>query len=650
MRKSTLFLFILFPFYSNAQKIFLDKYQQIGGITVYQSVDDSNSYYYLPQSVQIAKGDNGKPEMLFMKFVKNISSNASDADRKEGEGGGIFHALVSFEEDPNLVVRAEKILQKENPKAKIYGPITYKSGKVALISAIAGSGEKKILGLGNAPTMEGNKTAVAFRLTGDDAILLWETFKTPNPDVSFAFEMEMEGFLSPRKGYIKGDFDRIYSSNELGVAGGFPASGVFIGAEIGAAFDKLRNKGGIEVYQEGNDKQFDEFLKIAYKQLAEIIFQRMDQSFSQYTSQVGQSSPLDKLAKYQNLLGNDQKEEKKQPQPSAGQKDKGKEEEESDANKGTKEKGKNNAPEGNKNIPGGNYHDVFSSLGVDDIGSGPSAGGYFIGTTPPASVVEAGSMPAIMATYKFRKSKQSGKFEINFNKVSAAQQYNNFTENIGFVDCPDCFREVNLSVAHKAFDQREILYILDGAIASEFKEYINFVDVLFKKKHQSGQSEHDNGRIVAQLFSDSNNLFKVTYGYDEDTNLEEWLDYEYKTTWSFHGGFTIEEDWQSSDIGTIALDSPLERKIVKVESRESKIKEQQIDAVVIKVFYDYGGGEKMKELQLYEEWSGTIQFLLPEDKNDYEYEITWMLGDGSVITSGRKSSTYGLLFVDNLPK
>jgi hypothetical protein len=642
MKNSIIFILLFFCFQATAQKIFLDKYKVVAGVKVFQTVNNPNQYYYLSDQINIGKDKNGKPQVLFLKYSKNVESKALEEDIKEGDGGGIFHALVNFEIPAERIKQAEKALQKENPEATIEGPITYKSGKVALISAIAGTNKKKIIGLGNAPTMEGNKTAVAFRLTKEDAILLWETFKTPVPDISFVFEMEMEGFLSPRKGHIKGSFDKVYSSHEMGVSGGYPVGGIFIGADIGASFEKLRKDGVIEVYQEEGGEGFDEFIKIAYKQLADIIFQRTDAGASQVAALTPQQDPLEKLQKYQQLLGGNngtnnttQNNNNTQNNNSVAPKVEQDTTQNDSTNVNLAQKGtKNNntssnngastaAPQGNNSPVGGEQNQKQS----------------------------AAAMPAIMATYKYSKIKQNGDFFINFNKVSAAQQFTSFAENIGQINCSSCFREVNLSIAHKAFDQREILYMIDGASESDFTNYINFVNVTFRKKHQSGKMEVDNKRIIRQAYTDNGNLFKMVYGYDKDNDLEQWLEYDYKTTWSFFGGYELEGDWQTATSGTVALKPPLEKRIVKIEADKQKLDKLLVRAIHVRL-YDIGGENKPKLLELYREQSGQIEYILPENVNEYEYEITWMLDDdaGTVVESGRKKSAQPLLYADKLPR
>lgn len=662
MKNSIIFFLLTFCFHVSAQKIFLDKYQEVAGLKVYQTVNNPNKYYYQSDNIQIGRDENGKQQVLFLKYSQKDASGALAEDKTEGKGGGIFHALVNFETPAAQVKAAEKALQKQNPKATIEGPINYKSGKVALISAIAGTGKTKILGLSNAPTMQGNKTAVAFRLNKEDAILLWETFKTPVPDISFAFEMEMEGFLSPRRGYIKGNFDKVYSSHELGVSGSLPVKGIMLGADIGAAFEKMRNDGTIEVYQEEGGEDFDEFLKIAYKQLADMIFQPTDALANNKEGQ----DPLEQLIKHQKLLkgvsnsnGNAESNDtaskssdgqnSSEKENSSDEDSSSKTDESTEADKGSETENDSKVDSSTEADKGSEAKNASDTKNSSDSNNSSEANNS--SSTKNKKGKSAGPMPSIMATYKYRSVKQTGDFEINFNKVSAAQQFTSFAENIGQINCASCFREINLDAVHKAFDQREILYMIDGLSEDDFTSYINFVDVVFRKKHQSGTVEMDNKRIIRQTFSKKGNLFKMTYGYDQDVDAEKWESYEYKTTWSFAGGQEVVEDWQSSTAGSVNLDPPFVKGVVTFDSDKEILDELGVRAIVIRL-YDMGGKSKPKQLVLRKEHSGQIEYFLPKDSNEYEYEITWMLDDehGTVLESGRKTSAQPLMYVDRLPQ
>jgi hypothetical protein len=112
---------------------------------------------------------------------------------------------------------------------------------------------KQVLGLGNAPVLDGQKAAVSIQLTKQGAKILWESFNTVTPDVSFTFEMEVKGYRSPKKALIEANFDQIYDHKRF-------AAGVattFLAAEIKASFDDLVRSGAIKVTQIGEDEKME---------------------------------------------------------------------------------------------------------------------------------------------------------------------------------------------------------------------------------------------------------------------------------------------------------------------------------------------------------------------------------------------------------
>ena len=48
------------------------------------------------------------------------------------------------------------------------------------------------------------------QLTKLGAKILWESFQTAAPDISFHFEMEVAGYTSPKRAVIEANFDQIY--------------------------------------------------------------------------------------------------------------------------------------------------------------------------------------------------------------------------------------------------------------------------------------------------------------------------------------------------------------------------------------------------------------------------------------------------------
>ncbi|MEM9687791.1 MAG: hypothetical protein AAF934_12870, partial [Bacteroidota bacterium] len=139
-----------------AQQINLDKTVKAGELTLFQELRNPKAWYYLVDKPRLAKDKNGMPKFSFLRYVENVRSGANEEKRREGDGGGIVHALIELGITDEQRQEAESELQSSVPEAKIMGPVMYRSGTVQLISSFAkknGSLSKQVLGIGNAPLL-----------------------------------------------------------------------------------------------------------------------------------------------------------------------------------------------------------------------------------------------------------------------------------------------------------------------------------------------------------------------------------------------------------------------------------------------------------------------------------------------------------------
>ena len=203
-----------------AQQILIDKPVRAGDLVCFPDLNDPLSYYYVNDKPHLATDANGKPQFSFLRYVENVRSGASEAEAREGEGGGIVHAVVALSVPREMIAQAQRELQRVKPGAKLVGPVVFKSGKFGLVSSFKdtqGNLTKQVVGLGNAPLLDGEKAAVSMQLTKLGAKILWESFQTPTPDISFSFEMDVTGFRSPQRAVIEANFDQIYEHKAFAV-------------------------------------------------------------------------------------------------------------------------------------------------------------------------------------------------------------------------------------------------------------------------------------------------------------------------------------------------------------------------------------------------------------------------------------------------
>jgi hypothetical protein len=271
MRFLILFLLPLISTGSFSQQIILDYPTEAGELTLFPDLNDQNLYYYLPDKVKLAVDKNGRPQFSFLRYVQNVRTGSKEEALREGEGGGIVHAVVSLEVSDEQLKDAERDLQQKYPEATIKGPIIYKSGKFGLISTFKeenGEFSKRVLGLGNAPILEGHKAAISLRLTKLGAKILWESFQTATPDITFSFAMDLSGYRLPVSAKLEANFDKIYDHKAFGVGAAYK----YLGAEIAFAFDELRQNGAIKLEQVGSDKDMEKLISMAYNKLMDYMF------------------------------------------------------------------------------------------------------------------------------------------------------------------------------------------------------------------------------------------------------------------------------------------------------------------------------------------------------------------------------------------
>ncbi|MCK6695823.1 MAG: hypothetical protein L6Q97_27420, partial [Thermoanaerobaculia bacterium] len=262
-----------------AQQILLDKPVRAGELIVFPALGQTaatKNYYYLPDKPRIGRHPDNKPMFSFLRYVKNertsVESNTSITESQTG--GGVVHALVELSVSDDQIKEAERALQRIDAGGKIVGPVVFKSGTVALISGIAnkdGGYAQTVVGLGSAPILENQKAAVAVMLNAMGSKLLWETFNTPTPDFSIQFDMEVAGFLAPKRVTIEADFEQMYKNSTFEAAIAMPV----LQAEIGMAVDEMMNNGAIKVTQVGEDASMDRVRDAVMTQLLNLMFERV---------------------------------------------------------------------------------------------------------------------------------------------------------------------------------------------------------------------------------------------------------------------------------------------------------------------------------------------------------------------------------------
>ncbi len=582
-----------------AQQISLDKPVRAGDLVMFRDVQDEKAYYYAPTRPRLAIDDNGVPQFSFFRWVDNVRSGARETEAREGEGGGIVHALVTFGVPRELLADAARDLQRQIPGARVAGPIVPKAATFALVSSLASKDGKEsankfatqVLGIGNAPILDGDKAAVSITLTKLGAQVLWEQFQTPTPDISFHFEITVNGFLAPIRATVEANLDEIvkHDSFAAGIAGNF------FGAQIKGAFDELRRQNVIKLTQVGSDANFEVLIKKAYDQLVDVLFEK--------------TSPANATA----------------------------------------------APQADS---AGSSGEDFLKRATDKFKENKDAADKIRKENEDITKKNTDrrvKREAAAAAEKQAKDLQE-RLRRDLNKSSADTRTFPFDENIGDLRPlfkTGAFRQVNID--DPLYQQREIVAILDGLNSTDFGEYVNFVSLRLRKTHESGQITDDEVRIDRRNFNQEGAAFKLLYGWKGDNKRRTWMDYEYQTVWSFFGGASLQTPWTKASANEIALTPPMQRRSIELKADPKRLADQGVRAVSVKVFYRASpdGPEQVKQLTLNAgtpTFVGRLDFIAPTGTTEYEYEIAWRLSGNREVSSGRQKTSFTSLDVDELPK
>jgi hypothetical protein len=264
------------------------------------------------------------------------------------------------------------------------------------------------------------------------------------------------------------------------------------------------------------------------------------------------------------------------------------------------------------------------------------------------------ALGGISAGYKFKEMRTTGETVLSLNHQSPVDRISTIGFNVGdlwsrFENDERFFKTVNL--ADPAFQQREIHVGIDGAILPEFDAYINSVTTVLRKQHQDGTMTVREIVVDRETFNKTTNDFRMIYGWSGDDDRSKWLSYDFRTRWSFKGGGKFETDWATAEANMIDLYAPYQRKVLKIYGESEDLVELGVRVVLIEVDYPFFEDRKKDKLRIRADKpieEQTLELTLPNDSNEYNYKVTWIMkGGGKVVDEG--TDTTGILFIDELP-
>ncbi|CAN5492727.1 hypothetical protein BH11BAC1_BH11BAC1_26350 [soil metagenome] len=698
------------------QRILLDKMIDAGDLKLFPSFGEGheNEYYYLPNKLRLATNEEGIPIFSFIRFVDN-QLTVSDNSKSEVQagGGGILHMLVGLHISESEKAKALGFAKAKNPDAKIVGPVIYRSGTISIVSILPEEQNKvAVLGIGNAPIIEGDNVAVSILLDKKSAKILWESFKMPVPPISFNLNMIIGGYQSPVEFKIDMDFARIYQHKIFQGAIGLP----IFSAEINNASQEMKQSGAIQITMIGEDPglekvmntienklidmcftsfgsenaKWDELAKPNYasgKSMLESVSANTNSLFSYLDKSSGSNStsspsknipastgtksnsnqPIPKSTNVPQKgntekadsgkvagdttsvkkLSSDVGDKNKEPKTESSISSK----EDNASPKNTEDKKTGAAPTTKDQSANKTNSDNSAAQTASNVSGIVKAGvETAAGFTPAGIALNLLKSVKITASYQTKSLRNEGKYTASAKHYFTTSLPEAFAGNIGKIDCKQCFREINLW--DPLYVQREITAFVDGN-ARDFSDYINFVVLEMRKKHPKGDVTTDDIRIDRINFNKTGNNFKLMYGWmPGDNNRKTWLDYEYKTSWSFFGGGKSETDWIPYSAGAINLSPPMSRRIISIDADSLRLSKANVRLVEVKIYFNLGGEEQVRQVTLYPNknlLSTSLEFAQLKNQLEYSYEINWVLNDNTTVETGRRVTKSNVIYADAIP-
>jgi len=232
----------------------------------------------------------------------------------------------------------------------------------------------------------------------------------------------------------------------------------------------------------------------------------------------------------------------------------------------------------------------------------------------------------INMTKRLRQERDTGPMDASIGDVLRKFKNNKKVYDIINLDDPD-------------LQDRVVYAILDGEDFETFKKYINFVTVSFKKTHKNGDVTTRDLIFNAQTFAERGNM--LSFVYPRLGEGPSWLSYEYKTTWSFMGGIKVENPWTRSEEAAINLFPTHRYRQVDIIADEENIKAYNIKLITVSFKNRFADREKTGEVKLLpsETLLGKYEYVHAENDLSYQYQITWLLGDGRRVSSGWQTTS-----------
>ncbi len=543
-------IFLLVPVLLKAEILLDQNPLQVGNAVLLRDSASLTTFYYIPNRPRIATWPDGTPKLTFLKYTK-----AGEQELK----GGILHFFVTYSLTSQELQQIRNELKKINPKAILKGPIIFKKGTFAVISAAVGEGgafTRKVIGEGKAPLVSGSEVSVSIAVTPEGAAFLDEALKHPTYPVSIRFDMTYEG-LTPKFNAkakinwskVRNYFEeykkwRIYKTKKFWIFKWKVQKGTGESLNIS---DDLVSEQCIEIDVTGEDENMESILQTITDTVMREMFEMKIELPTGATEEEGE-----------------------------GEEDSQKERD------------------------------------------------YGVSTTMK-TVTRTGTAE-INLTKRLRQERDTGPMDASIGDVLRKFKNDKRVHDVINLDDPD-------------LEDRTVYSILDGEDFDNFGKYINFVTVSFKKAHPQGQPTSRDVIFNAKTFAERGNM--LPFVYPRLGEGEGWLNYEYKTTWSFMGGIKVEGNWTRTDEPAISLSPPHRYRTIDIIADEENVAQYNIKLITVTIKNRVFDRERVRQVKIMPQQSMWEKYEYNHEEGDLEfsYQVTWLLGDGRTVTSEWQTTT-----------
>ena len=242
--------------------LYLDKpIGPISGMMIYGDHADSSLFYYVPERPRLARND-GVPEFIYLKYRRDITDNpAFDPETKTSLGGGFLAFTVDLGVEEGELNQIKKELGRFADGEVKLTPIQFRKGSVRLTITKDAADTKDappdtprgitffedVYGA-TTPSLFGfNRATFAIVLSQEAATLFEAALQSGISPIGVIYDLEFLGLRPAFDVRITANYHRVYDELDIEFGAKGQIYAVSLGIDIGAAFQKLRDKGVVKV-------------------------------------------------------------------------------------------------------------------------------------------------------------------------------------------------------------------------------------------------------------------------------------------------------------------------------------------------------------------------------------------------------------------